>query len=210
MAKHGIKGIIGGGAAPGGAAGQVVEAWQKTLANHGKETELGGDLIMGVSFHIAETEQKAIDQARAYFEENMKMFAPLGFVRGLSDEQISAMGDPARAPMAGLPTLEQAVESGSWLCGPPDLIAEKLMRIQEMYPGLEEVNMGNVIGTPQGSHTGATGLVRPRRDARVQDASGGPRPGGRLGAGPSEKSPPPKSGGWGWPSLNLCQFTRRR
>ena len=77
------------------------------------------------------------------------MFAPLGFVRGLSDEQISALGDPARAPFAGLPTLEQAVESGSWLCGPPDLIAEKLLRIQELYPGLEEVNMGNVIGTPQ-------------------------------------------------------------
>ena len=77
------------------------------------------------------------------------MFAPLGIVRGLTDEQISALGDPARAPFAGLPTIEQAVESGSWLCGPPDLIAEKLMKIQEMYPGLEEVNMGNVIGTPQ-------------------------------------------------------------
>lgn len=77
------------------------------------------------------------------------MFAPLGFVRGLTDEQVSALGDPARAPFAGLPTIEQAVESGSWLCGPPDLIAEKLIRMQEMYPGLEEVNMGNVIGTPQ-------------------------------------------------------------
>ena len=149
MAKHGIKGVIGGGAAPGGAADQVVQAWQKTLADRGKETELGGDLIMGVSFHIAETEKKAIEQARTYFEENMKMFAPLGFVRGLTDEQLSALGDPARAPFAGLPTIEQAVESGSWLCGPPDLIAEKLLRIQEMYPGLEEVNMGNVIGTPQ-------------------------------------------------------------
>ena len=149
MAKHGIKGIIGGGAAPGGAAQQVVHAWRDTLAARGRETELGADLIMGVSFHIAETEAKAIDEARTYFEENMKMFAPLGFVRGLSDEQLSALGDPARAPFAGLPTLEQAVESGSWLCGPPDLIAEKLLRIQEMYPGLEEVNMGNVIGTPQ-------------------------------------------------------------
>ncbi len=149
MAKHGIKGIIGGGAAPGGAAQQVVHAWRDTLAEHGKETELGGDLIMGVSFHIAETEAKAIEEARTYFEENMKMFAPLGFVRGLTDDQLSALGDPARAPFAGLPTLEQAVESGSWLCGPPDLIAEKLLRVQEMYPGLEEVNMGNVIGTPQ-------------------------------------------------------------
>ena len=149
MAKHGIKGIIGGGAASGGAQDQVVHAWQDTLAKHGRETELGGDLIMGVSFHIAETQEKAIDEARTYFEENMKMFAPLGFVRGLSDEQLDALGDPKRAPFAGLPTLEQAVESGSWLCGPPELIAEKLMQIQERYPGIEEVNMGNVIGTPQ-------------------------------------------------------------
>ncbi|MCH7745226.1 MAG: LLM class flavin-dependent oxidoreductase [Chloroflexi bacterium] len=149
MAKHGIKGIIGGGAAPGGAQDKVIHAWQDTLAAHGRETELGGDLTFGLSFHIADTEQKAIDEARIFFEENMKMFAPLGFVRGLSDEQLDALGDPKRAPNAGLPTIEQAVESGSWLCGPPELIIEKLMKLQEMYPGLDQVNMGNVVGTPQ-------------------------------------------------------------
>ena len=149
MAKHGIKGIIGGGAAPGGAQDKVIHAWQDTLAAHGRETELGGDLTFGLSFHIADTEQKAIDEARIFFEENMKMFAPLGFVRGLSDEQLDALGDPKRAPNAGLPTIVQAVESGSWLCGPPELIIEKLMKLQEMYPGLDQVNMGNVVGTPQ-------------------------------------------------------------
>ena len=149
MAKHGIKGIIGGGAAPGGAQDKVIHAWQDTLAAHGRETELGGDLTFGLSFHIADTEQKAIDEARIFFEENMKMFAPLGFVRGLSNEQLDALGDPKRAPNAGLPTIEQAVESGSWLCGPPELIIEKLMKLQEMYPGLDQVNMGNVVGTPQ-------------------------------------------------------------
>ena len=77
------------------------------------------------------------------------MFAPLGFVRGLSDDQLDALGDPKRAPNAGLPTIEEAVESGSWLCGPPELIIEKLMKLQELYPGLDQVNMGNVIGTPQ-------------------------------------------------------------
>ena len=149
MAKHGIKGIIGGGAAPGGAQDKVIHAWQDTLAAHGRETELGGDLTFGLSFHIADTEQKAIDEARIFFEENMKMFAPLGFVRGLSDEQMDALGDAKRAPNAGLPTIEEAVESGSWLCGPPELIIEKLMKLQEMYPGLDQVNMGNVVGTPQ-------------------------------------------------------------
>ena len=77
------------------------------------------------------------------------MFGPLGFVRGLTDEQLSALGDPKRARSAGLPTLEEAVEAGSWLCGPPELIIEKLQDVQDRFPGLEEINVGSVIGTPQ-------------------------------------------------------------
>lgn len=149
MAKHGIKGIIGGGAASGGATAQVVQAYRDALARTGRETELGTDLIIGFSLHIAETEKKAIEEARPFFEENMKMFGPLGFVRGLTDEQLSALADPKRARSASLPTLEQAVEAGSWLCGPPELIIEKLQDVQDRFPGLEEINVGSVIGTPQ-------------------------------------------------------------
>ncbi len=149
MAKHGIKGIIGGGAAAGGATAKVMEGWRDALRRVGRETELGADLIVGFTYHIAETEQKAIEEARPFFEENMKMFAPLGFVRGLSDDQIEAVADPKRARSANLPTLEQAIEAGSWLCGPPELIIEKLQDAQDRYPGLEEVNVGSVIGTPQ-------------------------------------------------------------
>ncbi len=149
MAKHGIKGIIGGGAAAGGATDKVMEGWRDALQRVGRETELGADLIVGFTYHIAETEQKAIEEARPFFEENMKMFAPLGFVRGLSDGQIEAIADPKRARSANLPTLEQAIEAGSWLCGPPELIIEKLQDVQDRYPGLEEVNVGSVIGTPQ-------------------------------------------------------------
>ena len=142
MIKHGIKGIVGGGAATGGAATDVVTRWRDTLARAGKETELGGDLIVSYSIHIADTEKQAMDEVRSIFEENMKMFAPLGFVRGLSDEQMSALADPARARAAELPTLEEAVNGGAWLCGPPELITEKLMAIQERFPGLEEINVG--------------------------------------------------------------------
>lgn len=149
MAKHGIKGIIGGGAAVGGAALTVLEAWQKAQADHGIETELGGNVILGLSYHIAETVEKAIEEARPFYEENMKMFAPLGFVRGLTDDQLDALGDPKRAPHVGLPTLEQAVEAGSWLVGTPESIKEKLEDIGERLPGLVEVNMGNPVGTPQ-------------------------------------------------------------
>ncbi len=149
MAQRGLKGIIGGGAAAGGATARVMEAWQAALARTGRETTLGTDLTIGYTFHIAETEEKAIKEATPFFEENMKMFAPLGFVRGITPEQIEAIADPRRARSAGLPTLQQAVEAGSWLCGPPELIIEKLQATQERYPGLQEINVGAVIGTPQ-------------------------------------------------------------
>src|SRR5467141_3169648 len=54
MAKHGINGIIGGGAAQGGAAEKVVHAFREARALAGRETKLGGDLCIGSSFHIAD------------------------------------------------------------------------------------------------------------------------------------------------------------
>ena len=149
MAKHGIKGMIGGGAAAGGANERVVMAWREALARLGRETELGGDLIISYSVHLAATEHQAMEEVRKSFEENMKMFGPLGFVRGLTEDQLVALGDPVRARHAGLPTIEEAVQAGSWLCGPPELIIEKLMAIQEKYPGLEQINVGcTTMGTP--------------------------------------------------------------
>src|SRR5207253_9012271 len=53
MAKHGIKGIIGGGAAPGGANEKVVHAFREARARAGRETKLGGDLCIGFSFQLA-------------------------------------------------------------------------------------------------------------------------------------------------------------
>jgi alkanesulfonate monooxygenase SsuD/methylene tetrahydromethanopterin reductase-like flavin-dependent oxidoreductase (luciferase family) len=150
MAKHGIKGIIGGGAATGGAADNVVKQWQETLAKHGRETELGGDLIIGIATFIDDTEEKAINAATKYFEENMKMFAPLGFVRGLSDEQITLLGRGSEARLAGLPTMQDAVKSGAWVVGPPERVTERLMELQDRYPGLEEINVGaSVMSTEQ-------------------------------------------------------------
>ena len=149
MVKHGMKGIIGGGAAAGGATDRVMEAWRDAHADAGIELELGERLIIGYTVHIAETEEKAIEEATPFFEENLKMFAPLGFIRGLTEDQISAAADPKRARSAGLPTLREAVDAGAWFCGPPESIIEKLKDIEERYPGLESVNVGQTIGTPQ-------------------------------------------------------------
>ena len=149
MARHGIKGVIGGGAAGGGAASKTVIAWQEAQARHGRALPLGADLVIGIMFHIADTEEQAIREAKPYFQEWMKMFAPLGFVPGLSAEQISALADPARAPSADLPTLEEAVRAGAWMVGPPERLVERLQELQERYPGLEEVHVGQVVGTDE-------------------------------------------------------------
>ena len=149
MVKHGIKGVIGGGAAVGGASDVNVRAWRDALARGGREAELGDDLAITFSTHIADTQEKAMAEAESFFEEHMKMFAPLGFVRGLTDEQVRATADPAKARHAGLPTLRDAVDQGSWLCGPPEHIVTKLAEVQERYPGLQYVNVGSVVGTPQ-------------------------------------------------------------
>ena len=142
-----MKGVIGGGAAVGGANERAVLAWRDALARAGRETELGEDLLVTFSTHVAETPEKAIAEARPFFEEHMKMFAPLGFVRGLSDEQIDALADPAKAVTASLPTIEDGVAAGSWLLGPPERIVEQLQEIQQRLPGLTAVNLGPVVST---------------------------------------------------------------
>ena len=149
MAKHGIKAMIDGYGLAKSANDEVMHRWRDTLAAHGREAQLGEDVTMGFAFHIAETEKKAINEARGFFEENMKMLGPLGALRGLSEEQLAAMRDPRLARSAGLPTMEQVVGDEWWFCGPPELVAEKLEAVQEAYPGLEQVNMNCVVGTPQ-------------------------------------------------------------
>ena len=45
--------------------------------------------------------------------------------------------------------MEEAAESGSWMVGPPEAVIESLAELQERYPGLQTVNVGSVVGTPQ-------------------------------------------------------------
>jgi alkanesulfonate monooxygenase SsuD/methylene tetrahydromethanopterin reductase-like flavin-dependent oxidoreductase (luciferase family) len=149
MANHGIKGIIGGGVAEGGAMHNVVAGYRDALRRVGRDPQLGEDLSFGFHFCLAKTQEEAIQVAAKYYEENLKMFGPLRLVRALSDEQIEAMADPRRAPYAGLPSLEDAVKSGAFLCGPPELVIEQLLRLEERYPGLERVGVSQPIGTPQ-------------------------------------------------------------
>jgi alkanesulfonate monooxygenase SsuD/methylene tetrahydromethanopterin reductase-like flavin-dependent oxidoreductase (luciferase family) len=149
MAKHGIKGVVGGGSAEGGAMHSVVMAWQEAQARVGRNIALGEDLAFGYHFFIADSREEGIKIAGKFYEENLKMFGPLRLVRALTDQQIEDMADPKKAPTAGLPTINQAVASGGVLCGTPEQIIEHLKAIEERYPGLERVMVSQPVGTPQ-------------------------------------------------------------
>ena len=150
MAKHGIKGIIGGGVAEGGAMAHVIEAYRDALVRAGrKDAQLGTDLVVGYHFHIGKSVEAATKEAARYFEENLKMFGPLRLVRGLSDEQMRDIADPKRAPTADLPRIETAVAGGGYLCGPPEYIIEKIMALEEQCPGMDRVNVSHPMGVPE-------------------------------------------------------------
>jgi len=150
MAEHKIQAIIGGGAVTGGPSDDVIQRWADTLDKHGyKDVQLGSRLVLGLPTFIADTEKEAINQSRKYLEEDMKMFAPLGFFRAFTPEMLDALADPKRAPTAGLPTMEDTVAAGAWVCGPAEHITEHIMEIQDKFPGLEYMHVGcGRQGTP--------------------------------------------------------------
>jgi alkanesulfonate monooxygenase SsuD/methylene tetrahydromethanopterin reductase-like flavin-dependent oxidoreductase (luciferase family) len=149
MIKNGIKGVIGGGSAEGGAVHNVVEAWHKTNAQFGQELALGAGLAFGYQFYISSSREQGMREAGKFYEENLKIFGPLRLVRALTDQQIEAMADPKKAPTAGLPTIEQAVKAGGVLCGTPEQIIEDLKAVEARYPGMDRIITTLPVGTPQ-------------------------------------------------------------
>jgi alkanesulfonate monooxygenase SsuD/methylene tetrahydromethanopterin reductase-like flavin-dependent oxidoreductase (luciferase family) len=145
MVTHGISGVVGGGAASTLLANSVVEGWRDALARHGRQTELGTDLIIGLNAYIAASEVDAYEAAVPLLEEYQKMFAPLGFVRPITDEQISLVSNPQTARQAGM----QNPRDQRWVLGPPEVMVDRLLELEEMFPGLEEVMISQPVGTPR-------------------------------------------------------------
>ena len=125
-----------------------MHGYREAYGRIGVEKALGEDLNVGFQYYIAPTVEQALREAGPYYEENVKMFGPLRLHRGLSEEQIRAISDPA-ASHEGLPTIEAAFKGGAFLAGPPELIIEKLTELGERYPGLRRVTMSQPISTPQ-------------------------------------------------------------
>src|SRR5258708_39940138 len=106
-------------------------------------------MCTGSHFCLAPTREKGIREAGKYYEENLKMFGPLRLVRALTDEQIEIMSDPARAPFANLPRVEDAIAAGGFLCGSPAQLVEHLKALEERYPGLDRISVSLSVGVPK-------------------------------------------------------------
>ena len=147
MVKHGIKGIVGGGSALLGEG--PVAGYRDALARAGIDAALGEGICVGVNFYLADSREQAIREATPYYEEHAKMFAPLGFFHGLTDEQAAAVVRRGGWAEAGFPTIDRQMQSRSWFCGTAEEMIAYLRELEEQFPGLETVNVQSSMGTPE-------------------------------------------------------------
>jgi hypothetical protein len=77
------------------------------------------------------------------------MFAPLGFVPGITPAQVEASARRGGWGAAGVPTVEHYMKTGAWFAGPPEDLVAYLNDLQSRFPGLEHVNVSISMGTPQ-------------------------------------------------------------
>ena len=134
MAKTGIKPLLANTPEP--TLGERMRMYQQAQLDEGRETQLGENAALGFRMFLAESKEKAIEKARPYYEEAMKFAAPLGLM-ALSQEQIDAVAAGGRGGVK-LPTLEEAVEGGGWICGPAESAVEALKKAEENYPAWSE------------------------------------------------------------------------
>jgi alkanesulfonate monooxygenase SsuD/methylene tetrahydromethanopterin reductase-like flavin-dependent oxidoreductase (luciferase family) len=147
MIRHDIKGIIGGGAAT--MAEGPIKGYREAAARAGRNLKPGENLCLGIFIHLAETRAKAIREIAPYYEEHVKMFGPLGFVPGITPDQLAASTRRGGWGAAGVPTVEHYMQNGSWFAGPPEDLIAYLKDLESRYPGLEYVNVSISMGTPK-------------------------------------------------------------
>ena len=150
MAKHGIKGTIGGGVAEGGAMDSVVQGYRDALAprrprdgagrgpqhrlpflprrQRGEGNEGGGSLLRREPEDVRSAATDARPERGADSRHQRPEHAP----------RTPACLRSRRQPQAG-----------AFLCGPPELVVEKLMAVGRAVPRSRRVTVSHPIGTPQ-------------------------------------------------------------
>ena len=105
--------------------------------------------MLGVHGYIGKTREEAVRRLVPLYEEHVKMFAPLGFVPGLTPEQIAAVARRGGWEAAGVPKVEHFMGLGSWFAGTPDDLVARLKQIEEDYPGMELMSLSPPLTTPK-------------------------------------------------------------
>jgi alkanesulfonate monooxygenase SsuD/methylene tetrahydromethanopterin reductase-like flavin-dependent oxidoreductase (luciferase family) len=147
MVKHDIKGAVGGGAAT--MQDGPIQGYQEAAARAGKHLKLGENLTLGIHYLVADTREEAMRRIKPLYEEHAKMFAPLGFVPGVTPDQIDAIAHRGGWDAKGVPNAEHFVGLGSWFAGTPDDLVVFLKGIEEKYPGMEHINLSSPLTTPK-------------------------------------------------------------
>src|SRR5262252_3813305 len=147
MVKHNIKGAVGGGAATMQAG--PITGYRDAAERAGKHLKLGENLQLGLHFHLARTREQAVREITPIYEEHVKMFAPLGFVPGLTPAQTEAVAGRGSWAAAGVPTVEHYMDLGSWFAGTAAQLVDRLKGFEERYPGMQHISLSSPIGTPE-------------------------------------------------------------
>ena len=147
MIKYGIRGMVGGGAATMD-AGPVI-AYRDAAARAGHDWQLGQNLGIGIHCYIGNSREEAVRRITPYYEEHVKMFGPLGFVPGITPQQLAASMRRGGWAEGGVPTVEHYMANGAWFAGSADEMVERLKGFEARYPGLETVNLSCSMGTPK-------------------------------------------------------------
>ncbi|HVY42405.1 MAG TPA: LLM class flavin-dependent oxidoreductase, partial [Hyphomicrobiaceae bacterium] len=147
MIRHGIKGMVGGGAAT--MAEGPIHGYRDAAARAGQELELGENLGIGIFFYLSESREKAIREMTPFYEEHVKMFAPLGFVPGITPPQVAAVAKRGNWSAAGVPTVEHYMKTGAWFAGTAQELIDHLKTIERRYPGMQHINLSTSLGTPK-------------------------------------------------------------
>ena len=175
MVKHDIKGAVGGGAAT--MAEGPISAYRDAAARAGKNWELGENLTVGIFVHLAKTREQAIREMTPFYEEHVKMFAPLGFVPGITPEQVSCHAASRRLGRSGCADPGALHETRRLVCrhaGRSDRTSQETGSALSRHAAHQPVDQP--VHSP-GRDARAVPMGGGSRDACVQ---GRPRHGGRL------------------------------
>jgi alkanesulfonate monooxygenase SsuD/methylene tetrahydromethanopterin reductase-like flavin-dependent oxidoreductase (luciferase family) len=132
MAQYGIKAMVTLNGEK--ILDNVVRAYHAACARHGRNKQLGEDMIWGAGVYLADSEAEAMRRLEPAHDERFKWFAPFGFVR-YADAHGRVWGTPG-AP-AGVPSLRDGVDQKAWFCGPPSHVIDGIKSVAAKYPGLD-------------------------------------------------------------------------